>query len=118
MVLRGMLLKKAILFLESHLIEIGTQSIFCVDAPEALFLLTESKYIQSDIGDSYMRVKHFLEADKKVLFCGIPCQTQGLRWYLNKEFDSLYIIDFICHGVASRNVWEEYLKEISFKDGM
>ena len=47
MVLRGMLLKKAILFLESHLIEIGTQSIFCVDAPEALFLLTESKYIQS-----------------------------------------------------------------------
>lgn len=84
-----------------------------IDSIDDLFLLTGSKYVQSDIGDSYKKVGYFLKTGKIVLFCGTPCQTTALRRYLNKEYANLYIIDFVCHGVASQKVWEEYLREVS-----
>lgn len=73
--------------------------------------LRTSKYVQSYIGDIYKIIKEFLEIGKLVLFTGTPCQVSGLKAYLGKEYDNLYCIDIICHGVPSPLVWRTFLKE-------
>lgn len=84
-----------------------------VDSKDELILLMGSKYIQSNIGDTYKQVKCFLKNGRQVLFCGTPCQIAGLKRFLNRNYDNLILVDFICHGVASPEVWKQYLDEIS-----
>ena len=72
----------------------------------------KSKYVQSNIGDSYKEAKRFLNENRKVLFSGTPCQISGLKKYLGKEYDNLLTIDFVCHGVPSPMVWKDYLNEV------
>lgn len=55
-----------------------------VDCFEELERLKGSKYVQSDIGDYYSKVKSDLNINKKVLFVGTPCQVAGLKSYLKK----------------------------------
>ncbi len=69
-----------------------------------------SKYVQSNMKDSYKKVKEFLDKDRYVLFTGTPCQIEGLKAYLIKDYDKLYTQDIICHGVPSPKVWNKYLK--------
>lgn len=73
--------------------------------------LRKSKYVQSKIGDTYPQAKRLLEQGKPVLYTGTPCQIGGLRAFLGREYDNLYTMDFICHGVPSPTVWENYLRE-------
>lgn len=73
--------------------------------------LYTSKYVQSDMGDSFKQVKHDLDIGKEVLFAGTPCQVAGLKSYLSKEYNNLTTVDFICHGVPSPAVWRSYIKE-------
>ena len=68
-----------------------------------------SKYLQSIIGNSYKDCKHFLNAGRKVLFSGTPCQIQGLKKYLGCEYENLLTVDFICHGVPSPLLWKKYI---------
>lgn len=77
---------------------------------EGLSRFRGSKYVQSNIGDSYSQAKQFLKSGKTVLFTGVPCQISGLLNYLRKPYDNLYTIEVICHGVPSPLVWREYLK--------
>lgn len=70
-----------------------------------------SKYVQSDVGQSYQTVRTRLEEGIKVLFSGTPCQIAGLQSFLGKEYENLYTVDFLCHGVPSPGVWEKYLVE-------
>lgn len=71
--------------------------------------LLGSKYVQSEIGDSYKEAESFLKSNRIVLFCGTPCQIQGLMNYLRKEYKNLYTLDLFCHGVPSPDVWKEYI---------
>ena len=75
---------------------------------EDLSDLQGSKYIQSHIGDVYKKIKKDLENDLLVLFVGTPCQINGLRNYICRDYKNLILIDFICHGVSSPLVWREY----------
>jgi len=68
-----------------------------------------SKYIQSKMNDTYKKVKNDLEAGRKVLFSGTSCQVAGLKSYLGQEYENLYCIDIVCHGVPSPKVWKAYL---------
>ncbi len=86
-----------------------------VSESEELIKLQGSKYIQSEIGDSYISAKAFLEQGKTVLFSGTPCQISGLKAFLNKEYQNLYLLEIACHGVPSPAVWEKYLKYIENK---
>lgn len=79
--------------------------------------LLRSKYVQSHIGDIYDKIKELLLNGEKVLFSGTPCQASALKLFLRKEYDNLYIIDLICHGVPSPMVWEKYLKDKSEEYG-
>lgn len=67
-----------------------------------------SKYVQSDLKDSFKKVKEFLSKGRYVLFTGTPCQVEGLISYLGKNYDRLYTQDIVCHGVPSPKVWEKY----------
>ena len=76
-----------------------------------LKLFQGSKYLQSDIGDSYKKAKDFLDKGSKVLFSGTACQIAALKAFLGKEYNNLFTIDVLCHGVPSPKVWQRYLKE-------
>ena len=77
---------------------------------EELEKFRTSKYMQSNIKDTYKQVKNFLENDRYVLFTGTPCQVEGLISYLRKDYEKLYTQDIVCHGVPSKNVWKKYME--------
>lgn len=78
--------------------------------------LRGSKYVQSSIDDCFIVAKQFLDNNRYVLFSGTPCQIEGLKKYLGKEYDKLYTQDIICHGVPSPRIWREYLQYRVKKD--
>ena len=80
---------------------------------DGLAPLRGSKYVQSEIGDTFAQVRNHLRADRKVLFCGTPCQVAGLKNFLRKPYPNLLTLDLICHGVPSDAVFQGYLKKIS-----
>lgn len=69
-----------------------------------------SKYMQSDIKDTYRQIKDLLEDGQKVLFSGCGCQTAGLKRYLQKEYENLLVVDVVCHGVPSQAVWNIWME--------
>lgn len=88
-----------------------------IDSVEQLPILQGSKYVQSIIGDSYVKAKEFLVAGRSVLFSGTPCQIAGLRNYLQKTYDNLYTMDVICHGVPSQDFYLAYREWLEKKHG-
>lgn len=87
-----------------------------IESKDELLKFRGSKYVQSSIGDTYKKAKIFLENDKYVLFTGTPCQIEGLKSFLNKDYEKLYTQDIICHGVPSPKVWEKYKEYRNKKD--
>lgn len=79
--------------------------------------LRGSKYVQSDTSDCFKQTKVLLESGKKVLYSGTPCQIAGLKQFLKKDYDGLYTVDIICHGVASPKVWDTYVHDCEQKNG-
>lgn len=71
--------------------------------------LLGSKYLQSDIGDTFIDAKTQLEQGRKVLFVGTPCEVEGLHRFLKKDYENLWSIDLICHGAPSPLLWEKYV---------
>lgn len=67
------------------------------------------KYVQSDLGGSFSQVKALLEEGTAVLFSGVPCQVDGLKRYLGKDYPNLLTCDLVCHGVPSPAVFRAYL---------
>lgn len=83
---------------------------------ELLDNLISSKYVQSDLGAVFMQIASALKHDYPVLFSGTPCQVAGLKNYIGEHFsDNLYTVEFICHGVPSLGIWEEYMKSLEKK---
>ncbi len=80
-----------------------------VHQSDQLTLLQGSKYVQSQIGNTYAQAKSFLEQGKLVLFSGTPCQISGLYAYLGKAYENLFTVDVVCHGVPSPKLWTKYL---------
>jgi len=77
---------------------------------EELSRLRGSKYVQSEMGDTYRQVKEQLAAGRFVMFTGTPCQIAGLRAYLGREYDNLLCVDVICHAAPSPLAWQKYLE--------
>ena len=70
-----------------------------------------SKYVQSNIKNTFKQAKSDLEKGTQVLFSGTPCQIAGLKSYLKKEYENLITIDLVCHGAQSPLIFEKYKKE-------
>ncbi len=72
-----------------------------------------SKYVQSSTADSYEEVRRQLMNDMEVLYIGTPCQIDGLKHFLKKDYDKLYLVDIICHGVSPIDYLKQYVNKIS-----
>ncbi len=83
---------------------------------EELDNLRRSKYVQSDIGETFKEVKEFLAKGLPVMFTGTPCQIAGLKNYLGVDSPFLFCAEIICHSVPSPAVWREYLKTFKTED--
>ena len=74
-----------------------------------------SKYVAAKVGNIREQIKEKLDEGKKVLFTGNPCQVKALRTYLKKEYDNLYTVEIMCHGVPSPKVFRLYIKYLEEK---
>ncbi len=84
-----------------------------VESRAELAQLRGSKYLQSDLGDSFRKVKEYLDQDRWVLFSGTPCQADGVRRTLGGGHEKLIIVDNICHCVPSPAVFSRYIQELT-----
>lgn len=73
--------------------------------------LQNSKYVQSNTISAYKEVKSLLDKQENVLYSGTPCQVAGLKNFLREDYDNLWTIDILCHGVPSQKLLK---KEIEF----
>ena len=71
-----------------------------------------SKYLQSKIGESFIKARDFLKQGRIVLFSGTPCQISGLNLFLRKEHENLITLEVVCHGVPSPKVWRKSLEDM------
>ena len=89
----------------------GAEHSICNNIDE-LYRFQGSKYVHSNVKDVYKEVEILLKDGKEVLFTGTPCQVAALRSYLGKEYDKLYCIDIVCHGVPNKKVLGNRIKAI------
>ena len=88
----------------------------CARSEEEIGPMRGSKYVQSEIGDTYTSVRRALKEGRPVLFTGTPCQTAGLLSFLGQKPKDLFLVDFICHGVPSPMVFSQYLDSIERRE--
>lgn len=75
-----------------------------------------SKYVQSNLGETFKQIKSDLIDERFVLFTGTPCQVNGLKAFLKGiDANRLITCDIICHGTSSPKVWGDYLEYIQKK---
>ncbi len=84
----------------------------CITNESELYRLQGSKYVQSSLNEVFKEVKAALNKLQPVLFSGTPCQIAGLKAYLQKDYQNLYTVDVVCHGVPSPMVYRKYLAEL------
>ena len=72
-------------------------------------MLRSSKYLQSDTGNTYRIAEQDLKQGKMVLYSGTPCQIDGLNNFLGKDYENLYTVDIVCHGVGSQAYFDKYM---------
>lgn len=76
-----------------------------------LKIFRNSKYVQSNIEDSFSRAKSFLDAGRQVLYSGTPCQIEGFWNFIEKKhYDNLVLVDIVCHSIPSPLLWRKYRK--------
>lgn len=92
------------------------------DKKSDLFDMMGSKYVSSDMGDIFLKVKELLDKGITVLFTGAPCQCASILKYLRKPYSNLITADFLCHGMPSSEMLKAYsdslggVSDIRFRD--
>lgn len=89
-----------------------------VENKQDLYKFRNSKYVQSDVEDTFKQVKKYLENGRLVCYSGTPCQIEGLLNYLNNnEYENLILVDVVCRAVPSPGIWKKYVDMIEEKRG-
>ena len=81
-----------------------------VDNEKELWRFRNSKYVQSNIGDTYKAVEENLKNGKLVCYSGTPCQIEGIMRYLKRDYSNLIKVDVVCHAVPSPLVWKKFVE--------
>lgn len=76
-----------------------------------------SKYSHSDTSEVFIQIKKLLASGKKVLFSGTPCQVAGLKSFVGRDYNNLYTVDLICHGVPSRRILRDRIDTVEKSRG-
>lgn len=75
----------------------------------------DSKYVQSDTAGIFRSVENDLLSGAKVLFTGCPCQVDAMERYLSLRpglkaaTERLYLVDILCSGVPSPQLFEDFI---------
>ncbi len=81
-------------------------------------LFRGSKYVQSDMGKIYTKIKEQTDLKRAVLVTGTPCQIDAVKNFFNQKVpENLYFLEIICHGVPSPGIFAEYLELLENKNG-
>lgn len=83
-----------------------------VKSESDISILSGSKYVQSDTAGCFISVRELLDEGRAVMFSGTPCQLAGLRAFLGRDYENLFTVEIVCHGVSSPMVLKLYLDEI------
>ena len=69
-----------------------------------------SKYIQSYTLDGF----RLIEKNGKYLVTGTPCQIDSFRRFIRKFKieDNFVLMDFFCHAVPSKLMWDKYIRHV------
>ncbi len=73
-----------------------------------------SKYVQSDLRNSFKEVEDELRQKKAVLFSGTPCQVGALKSFLdlhNVPQNLLFTVDIACHGAPQPHFWTDGIRK-------
>lgn len=70
-----------------------------------------SKYIQSYTENVFKQIRK----NEKYLITGTPCQIASMRRFIRikRIEENVVLIDFFCHGIPSKLMWDKYLSEKS-----
>lgn len=112
-------------FLENHGVIFGhkyNSKMQCVcgkaQTQEERNLFRGSKYVQSDMGEIYLKIKKETETGRPILFSGTPCQVDAVKNYFGQNVpENLFLLEIVCHGVPSPKIFAEYLSLIEKKNG-
>lgn len=88
-----------------------------VEKLEDLEKLRGSKYVQSDIGDSFREIRKHLRKGRLIYFVGTPCQVAGLKAFLMRDYDNLITSDLVCHGVPNQQLFKKHLSYLKSLEG-
>lgn len=82
-----------------------------VEREEGLAKFRNSKYVQSAVGElTLKKVKEFLLQERLVCFSGTPCQIEGLKCFLKRDYENLITVDVVCRAVPSPLVFRKYVE--------
>ena len=76
---------------------------------EDLLKLSGSKYLQSYTVDAFKELTKLEQA----IMIGTPCQISSIDRYLKSigRREDFILVDLICHGVPSYNLWKKYISK-------
>lgn len=83
-----------------------------VESEQDILSVKNSKYTYSYTNGIYREVINALKMGVEVLFIGLPCQVSGLQKFLKRDYDNLYTVDIICHGVAPTEYIQQHVKRV------
>ena len=76
-----------------------------------------SKYVQSDLLNTFNDAKEDLKKGLKVLYTGTSCQIANIKSFVGNHLrENLYTLDLVCHGVPSPRIYKDYLETIRKKN--
>lgn len=85
--------------------------------PATVLHMYGSKYVQSRAFPCFPKIKSLLESGKTVLFTGTACQIAACRLFLAKEYENIYFVEILCHGVPSPAFFAIYVRHLEKKLG-
>lgn len=89
-----------------------------VETQGGLSKLRGSKYVHSDIGNTYKEALEYLKVGRWVYFTGTPCQIAGLKLFLRKDYPTLITSDLVCHGTPSQKMFNMFVKQMENEQGV
>ena len=82
-----------------------------VETEKDLSVFRNSKYVQSNIGNTFKEALGHLKAGRWVCFSGTPCQIEGFRNFLRgREYEKLVCVDLVCRGIPSPRILTRYIE--------
>lgn len=81
----------------------------CISDVSQLSRLQGSKYVRSNVSAVYKEIKDKVQNGDLILFSGTPCQVASLKRFLGKDYENIFFIDIICHGVPEQQLFYDFI---------